>query len=87
MTRESIDVSDLRTALRILLKSPRLKQLNDKIDKVEERHSEGNLSEHKANELSKKYKQERSVLDKEIKLYDYIPNDIKQPPFYKHTEL
>lgn len=68
------------------MKSPRLKQLNDKIDKVEERPSEGNLSEHKANELSKKYKQERSVLDNEIKLYDYIPNDIKQP-FYKHTEL
>lgn len=36
----------------------RMKATADKIDKVEERLIEGNLSEHKANELSDKYKKE-----------------------------
>ena len=48
----------------------KMKVAADKIDKVEERLIEGNLSEHKANELSNKYKQERIALNNEIKVYE-----------------
>lgn len=48
----------------------RMKQARDKIDKVEERLIEGNLSEAKANELGNKYKQEYNEQQSQFNLYE-----------------